>query len=390
MLSVTTVITAIGGLSIGLYALAWLLVAGWAVRRKSAAAGHAADSGVSILKPLCGIDEELERNLASFFDLEHERLQLVFGAADPSDPALALVRRLTRRYPGRDVAIVVGSNPAAASPKVGLLEALLPHARHGIVLLSDSDVRIGPDDVARVLPAFADRAVGMVHQPVTGVGERSLAAAVENLHYTEFAGFLSIAVTVLTGQHAVNAKGQWVRREALDDVGGFAGVRDSGADDYRLGRLVAEAGWQIRLAPVPVRTVHCDWSWRAAARRHLRHAALRMRLCPAAYPLELLVNPMPWAIALACTGRILPAVVVVVAKLVLEVTAARLLRGGPLAWRHALAIPLKDLAYAAGWLAAFAVRTVSWRERRYRIARGGRLVPLSPLPAAAARARRAA
>ena len=203
---------------IGLYVVAWLIVVGWWAwhRRRPATAPGA----VSILKPLCGLDEDLERNLASFFELEHDPVQLVFGAADPDDPALALVRRLARRYPGRDVAIVVGHDPTAASPKVGVLESLLPHARHDLILLSDSNVRIAPDDVGRVLAGFSDPRVGMVYQAVVGVGERSLPAAVENLHYTEIAGFLSIAAALFARHHVVNGKGQWLRREALDAIGG--------------------------------------------------------------------------------------------------------------------------------------------------------------------------
>ncbi|MFM8290412.1 MAG: ceramide glucosyltransferase, partial [Planctomycetia bacterium] len=132
----TACLVTLAAASSGLYALAWILVHCWAARHRRqpfAAAG----TGVSVLKPLCGADDELERNLASFFRLEHAPLQLVFGVADPADPALDIVRRLARRHPGRDVAIVVGADDSAASPKVAVMEALLPHARHGIVLLSD-------------------------------------------------------------------------------------------------------------------------------------------------------------------------------------------------------------------------------------------------------------
>ncbi|MFM8984939.1 MAG: glycosyltransferase [Planctomycetia bacterium] len=379
----TACLVTLAAASSGLYALAWILVHGWAARHRrqpSAAAG----TGVSVLKPLCGTDDELERNLASFFRLEHAPLQLVFGVADPADPALEIVRRLTRRHPGRDVAIVVGADDSAASPKVAVMEALLPHARHGIVLLSDSNVRIAPDDVGRVLPCFADPAVGMVHQPVVGVGETTLPAAIENLHYTEFAGFLSIAATVLCGQHAVNAKGQWVRRAALADIGDFAGVRDHGADDYILSRLVLARGWRLRLAPVPIETVQTHWSWRSLAARHLRHSSLRRRMVPWAYPLELLLNPVPWALALLATDGAAAALPLVVLKMAIEISAARLLRRRPLAWRHALAIPFKDILYFTGWFASFAVRTVAWRGRTYAIAAGGRLVPLAAEPAAAA------
>lgn len=371
-------------ISLALYALAWLLVAGWTIWHRLAAtraasfpAAAAPRPGVSVLKPLCGADDELERNLVSFFRLEHEPLQLVFGAADAGDPALELVRRLARRHPARDVAIVVGSNEAASSPKVGVMERLLPHARHDILLLSDSDTRVAPDEVARVLPSFDDAGTGMVYQPVVGIGERTLPAAFENLHYTELAGFLTVATRLLAGQHVVNAKGQWVRRRALADAGGFAAVRHDGADDYALSRLVAAAGWRLRLAAAPVRTVHRDWSWRSLVRRHLRHAAMRRRLCPWAYPLELLVNPLPWTLALLATDAAAWVPALVALKLLLEVSAARMLRAASLDWRHALAIPLKDLCYTAGWFAALTVRTVHWRGRTYAIGPGARLLPVT-------------
>jgi len=375
--------------SFALYGVAWLLVVRWSCRPVTTGRrGTGGDSAVSVLKPLCGADDELERNLTSFFRLDHEPLQLVFGAADPADPALDLVRRLARRHPDRDVAVVVAPPSDAASPKVGVLEALLPRARHGILLLSDSNVRVSPDEVARVLPSFDDPRVGMVYQPVVGIGERRLPAAIENLHFTEFAGFLAIAARLFAGQHVVNAKGQWVRRAALEDVDGFAGVRDSGADDYMLSRLVHAAGWQLALSDVAVRTVHRDWSWRDLVQRHLRHSGLRRRLCGWAYPLELLLNPVPWALALLVTPLAAWAVPLVCLKVILEVSVAGRLRNEPLAWRHAALIPLKDVGYFVGWFASFAVRSVSWRGRRYAIDSGARLVPLdAPLEnAVAARA----
>lgn len=376
----TACVVTIAAASSGLYALAWILVHGWSAWHRRWPRPEFT-AGVSVLKPLCGADDELERNLLSFFRLEHEPLQLVFGAADSADPALDIVRRLASHHPHRDVLVVVGADESAASPKVGLLEALLPHAKHEIVLLSDSNVRVVPDEVARVLPCFADPRVGMVHQPVVGIGERTLPAALENLHYTEFAGFLSIAATVLSGQHAVNAKGQWVRRAALAEVGDFAGVRDHGADDYVLSRLVLARGWRLRLAAEPVRTVQATWSWRQLAQRHLRHSGLRRRMVPWAYPLELLLNPVPWALALVATDRAWLAAPLVAVKMMIEISAAGLLRGRPLAWGHAAAIPLKDVLYFAGWFASFAVRTVVWRGKAYAIGPGGRLAPVESAPA---------
>jgi len=368
-----------------LYAAAWVITLVWCAWPRPARPSAAGPRpGVTFLKPLCGPDEELEANLASFFALDHAPLQLVFGAAAADDPALAVARRLAAAHPRHDVTIVVGSDAAAGNPKVAVMEHLLPHARHDLIVISDSNVRVRPDEVGRVLPGFADPRVGMVYQPVVGIGERSLPAALENLHYAEYCGLLSVFATVVTGQHAVNGKGQWLRRAALDAIGGLAGVRDQFADDLILSRLVAGAGWRLRLAPPPARIVHRDWSWRSFFSRHLRHASLRCRVAPHAYPLELLLNPVPWTLLLAATSWAWAVVPLVVLKAALELSATRVLRGVPTPWRYAAAVPLKDLLFLAIWFVALTRRTVRWRGRTYRIGPDATLVPLAPAPGAPA------
>ncbi|MBM4022912.1 MAG: glycosyltransferase [Planctomycetes bacterium] len=387
-MNVTTVLIAgLATASLGLFVLAWSLVVSWRARQAWWPRVAGPGRGVTVIKPLCGVDDDLEQNLDSFFRLEHEPLQLVFGAADPADPALEIVRRLARRHPHRDVAIVVGANHDAPNPKVGLQERLVPHARHDILLLSDANVRIRSDEVGRVLPAFDDPRAGLVYQAVVGIGEETLPAAIENLHYNDLAGVLAIGATLLTGQHAVNGKGEWVRGETLADVGGIAAVRDSAADDSALARLVGLAGWRVVLSPEPVRIVHRTWSWRGLWQRHVRHAMLRTRIAPAAYPLELLLNPLPWALLLLATPWAMLAPAVMLSRIVLEATAMRVLRGGWPAAVYTLSIPLKDAIYLAGWFAPLVIRHVHWRGRRYRLVKHARMVPV---PAAAATVRSAA
>jgi ceramide glucosyltransferase len=375
------ILLAIPAIGAALYTVAWALCLSWLGWHRWRSADRplvTGSQGASILKPLCGADDELETNLASFFALDHAPLQLVFGAAEADDPGLTIVRRLARRHPDRDVTIVVGANADAASPKVGLMERLLPHATHPIILLSDSNVRVSPDEVRQVLPCFTDPRVGMAYQAVVGVGEQSAAAACENLHYTEWAGMIAIGTTMLSGEHVVNAKGQWVRRTTLQAIGDFAKVRDSAADDYQLSQAVLAAGWRLALAPHRVRIVHRDWSWTGLLQRHLRHAGLRRRICPWAYPFELLLNPVTWALAAAAAGVPLLALPLAALKYACELSAAGLLRGAPLAGRHVLLLPLKDLVYFVGWFGSFSAHTVSWRGRRYALGRDARLIPLAP------------
>jgi multisubunit Na+/H+ antiporter MnhF subunit len=229
----------------------------------------------------------------------------------------------------------------------------------------------------------------MVYQPVVARGERTVAAAIENLHYTEYAAFLTIGIHALVRQHTVNGKGMWLRRTTLDSIDGFTAVRDSGADDYELGRQVQAAGWGLVPAAMPVGVVQRDWSWRSLLARNLRHAGLRLRICPLAYPLELLVNPVAWALPLVCVPRLAPLAVAVIAlKLALELSATRLLRGQGLAPRFVAVALLKDVVMFACWFVAVFQRTATWRDRTYRFLPGGRIelvtAPAGALEAAGA------
>ena len=61
-------------------------------RRDMAQNNH--EEGVSVLKPLCGADDDLECNLRAFFEQDHQRFELVFGVEGHEDPAVDVVHRL--------------------------------------------------------------------------------------------------------------------------------------------------------------------------------------------------------------------------------------------------------------------------------------------------------
>jgi hypothetical protein len=140
-----------------------------------------------------------------------------------------------------------------------------------------------------------------------------------------------------------------------------------------------------------VRIVHRAWSWQGLWQRHVRHATLRTRIAPAAYPLELLLNPLPWALLLVATPWAAAAPLLILGRILLETSALRLMRGSWPTLRHAAAIPLKDAVYLAGWFAPLATRHVHWRGRSYRLAHNARMVPVpTTVAAGAGSARRAA
>ncbi|MCA9544363.1 MAG: glycosyl transferase, partial [Myxococcales bacterium] len=85
------------------------------------ALGPAGDEPVTVLKPLCGADDDLEANLATFFEQTYPNYELLFGVEGENDPAIAVVRTLRRRYPDVRCRLVIHDGGLALNPKVSNL-----------------------------------------------------------------------------------------------------------------------------------------------------------------------------------------------------------------------------------------------------------------------------
>ena len=115
---------------------------------------------VTIFKPLKGLDEELEENLRSFFQLDYPVYQLLFGVADADDPAIEVVQKLLGEYPDHDAQLVVGCPAFGLNPKVENLAAMDRHRKHDVILISDSNVRVRPSYLRETAATWPSRASG--------------------------------------------------------------------------------------------------------------------------------------------------------------------------------------------------------------------------------------
>jgi ceramide glucosyltransferase len=355
----------------------------WTVRRRRRARALSAGfhPPVSVLKPLRGVDESLEENLESFARLTYPSLQIIFAARDPDDPALAVARRVAARHPRRNIRILDRATGEAANPKVLLLEAMLPHATGTFCLISDSNVHIEPNDLQAIVAPMQDDKVGLVYQPVVGIGERSASAAMENFCLTEQSGAAMIFVKNVAGVDAVMGKGILFRRKALSSIGNFQGLRDVLAEDYLLGVGMSRAGWKLHLSHVPARAVHVDWSLGSFVSRHRRHAAMRVRLSPWTHPIELCTNSVALALAPLVLGGVPGAVMfamVVAVKTLVDSVVMRNLRGAWPRWAHLPLIAVKDFVMAGLWAAGIFNNRVNWRGTEYMIRKGTRLIRIDP------------
>jgi ceramide glucosyltransferase len=376
-------------LAVGLAALALMTLAQRAHLAAGTPPAPAVWPAVSVLKPMRGVDAGLEENLESFFALDYPAYEVVLGVDDAADPALAVARRVARRHPAVASAIVVDAARVGANPKVNNLANISRHARHDVLLISDSNVRVRPGYLRDLVANLERPGVGLVSSPIRGRAAGGLGGALEALQLNGFVMGGVAAVHRVFGGVCVVGKSMLLRRATLERIGGFRRLSRFLAEDQVCGQEVAALGERIALSSQPVDNVLGRVSVRDFALRHLRWARIRRRIAPLGYAGELLLNPVFVAAAAAAAMPGAATAVVLIATLVARsaLDAASERAAGvkrPLAVYPALVLA-RDLVTGMLWPVPFFSRSVVWRGRRFVIGPRTLLQPVLPMPTPATR-----
>jgi ceramide glucosyltransferase len=338
------------------------------------------------LRPLCGLDDQLYQNLVSLAEQSYPEFEIVLGLADPADPARGVAQRLKAEFPERRIQIVCDPRSRGYNPKVSNLENMLPHALYEHLLVSDSNVVLEPEFLNRVMSELEKPETGLVVNLIVGVGERTLGAALENLHLNTYVLSTMCGARTILHHTCAIGKSMLFTRTALDRAGGFAGVRNVLAEDYILGQRFEAAGYRVALCNELVRTVNAQRGLKQFWSRQVRWAQMRRHLRLDAYLVELLMNPLVWlALSVLTAASVLrerPELLLALSGGCLAVflykawsdltLAAEVNQPLPLTRGLALVVTRDTLMFAV-WFVALFKRSLDWRGNRLVIGAGSEL-----------------
>src|SRR5581483_504999 len=337
---------------------------------------------VSLLKPLCGLEPNLEANLESFFRPDYPAYEIVFGTHDTSDPALETVRSLQKRYPEVPVQIVYSGTPQWPSAKICSLDKMYAVAASDYVVISDSDVHVESHYVREVVKPLLDPTVGLVTCLYRGVPSGGPWSLLEGLGMSVEMTSGVIVANMMEGMRFALGPTMATRREVLDAIGGFVTLADFCADDYVLGEKVHGLGKTVVLSHHVIDHVVVSRAFRSSMLhqvRWMKSTRFSRRLghigsgLTFAVPFGLIgllwgLLTRHWAIGLVFLAAS------ILNRILLALTSGWMVVRDRLSLRYFWLYPVRDLMGFGFWCASFLGSTIVWRGQRYRLLPGGRMI----------------
>jgi ceramide glucosyltransferase len=351
---------------------------------KHPAASPAFTPPVSILKPMRGQDPGAYENFASFCRQDYPQYEILLCVDLDDQTVLPIVERLRRNFPERTIRVLYGSGRIATNDKVAKLARLVSEAQHEFVVISDSDVRVGPDYLRQVTAPLARPNVGAVTCFYVSVEDKTFTDRLQNVGMmSDFYPGILVAWQ-LDGIKFALGPTIATTRTRLAAFGGYAAIENRPADDLLVGRLIAEQGYEVALLPYTIQTVADYASLRELLHKRLRWIVVMRNLRPAGHFGLIFTLGLAWtlaAIAFHPTAAVILGFSGVYLLLRLVMTA--IIAGWGLNQRGSLRnvwlIPVWDAVACAIWLVSFSRNSIRWRGADYYI-REGQLVPVVSSP----------
>lgn len=326
---------------------------------------------VSILKPVRGLDPAMYAALRSQAAQRYPEFEILFGVADSGDDALPLIQQLQREFPDVSIALHVGAEPAA-NAKVGTLAHLSKFARHGVWVVSDSDIAVTPEYLETITAPLPDSGTGVVTCLYRAVGHsnasrwEAFGVAIDFMPSTLLAQLVGVREFGLGSTLCFRAA-------EFKAAGGFEALSDYIADDYQLARKLVEGDRKTHISSYVVETSLGDGNWRDGWQHQLRWARTIRATKGAGFAGLPITHAGLWAVLAATLGMPLVAVTLLGVRVAAALASGWLVIGERRNPALALLAPVWDLYAFCVWAVSYASRDVVWRGRRLRIQPDGKI-----------------
>lgn len=326
---------------------------------------------VSILKPLAGLDDSLESNLPTFFEQDYPNYEILFAVQAGEDPAVEVVKKLQQQYPAIPTQLVITGVPPYPNAKVFSLDRMMALAKNDLLVMSDSDIGVTKNFLNTIAAEFQDKNLALSTCPYRAVAGNSFWTRLEAVGMnTDFISGILVA-RMLEGMKFAVGPTIAARRNKLVEIGGFEKLKDYLAEDFVMGKLLAEAGHGVILSSYVIEHHIGAQNLTKNAAHRIRWARSTRRSRPSGYIGQLFTMPFMLAVLLVVVNyHFWPALV---GTVFLRFTAAyvvskKVLRAN-ISW---LLLPIEDLLTFCFWIAGFFGNTITWKDRRYRLLPDGK------------------
>ncbi len=336
---------------------------------------------ISCLKPIRGLDDDAYENYASFCRQDYPEYEIVF-CVDRDDPALPVLEKLVADFPQRKIRLLFGSGRNAINDKVGRLVRLVSEAQYDLLVITDGDIRVGPDYLRAMAHPFRDPKVGGATVLYVSTEETSFVQELQSIGMISdfFPGILVAwqldGVKFMFGQSIITTK------QRIAGFGGYEVIENRPADDLNVGRMVAAQGYEVKLLPYVVKTVADFQSLKDLFYKRVRWMTVMRLVRRRGHQGLIFTWGLIWALIAVAVHPTWPiAVGYLGGYLVLRVILTWLvgihgMRQKGL-WPKMLLIPVWDAVAFMIWVASFGRNVIRWRGYDYYI-RNGILVPANP------------
>jgi ceramide glucosyltransferase len=338
---------------------------------------------VSCLKPIKGLDIDAYENYASFCRQDYPDYEILF-CVDPDDPAFPLIEKLVHEFPQCKIRILAGSGRDAINDKVARLVRLTDEAKYDIFVITDGDVRVGPEYLRTVISPLRDEKVGGATCLYVSTKETNLVEELQSIGMISDFFASTMVAWNLDGIKFTFGQTIVTRRKCVQGYGGYTVIENRPADDVYAGRLVAEQGYEVKLLPYVVQSVADFHSFSGLLHKRLRWMTVQRLMRPWGHVGLIFTFGLPWALLAVATHPTAQTALAYVGGYALcRIVMTWLVgvwgmkqRG---LWKKMPLIPVWDAVAFLLWAASFARNTIRWRGVDYFI-REGTLVPVVPVP----------